>query len=195
MRIVSGRAAAKLIDELALRSAHLNTVEPRVRAIVNDVRQHGDRALRKYAEKWDGLDARSPVRVSQSEMAQCWEHACAKFAQFAEVGGSEYTAILRTAETAILESKLDGVSLGQLVRPLDSVGCYVPGGRYPLLSTVLMTVIPAQVAGVKRYGSSRHDRRRRSWAQRRCWEFRSFIELEAPRQSQRWPMERRACRA
>src|SRR5208337_1064645 len=42
-----------------------------------------------------------------------------------------------------------GVSVGQLVRPLDSVGCYVPGGRYPLVSTVLMTVIPAQVAGVK----------------------------------------------
>ena len=42
-----------------------------------------------------------------------------------------------------------GISLGQLVRPLESVGCYVPGGRYPLVSTVLMTVIPAQVAGVK----------------------------------------------
>src|ERR1019366_10530892 len=43
-----------------------------------------------------------------------------------------------------------GVRLGQLVRPIDSVGCYVPGGRYPLPSTVLMTVIPAQVAGVGR---------------------------------------------
>ena len=42
-----------------------------------------------------------------------------------------------------------GVSVGQLVRPLESVGCYVPGGRYPLPSTVLMTVIPAQVAGVR----------------------------------------------
>ncbi len=42
-----------------------------------------------------------------------------------------------------------GISLGQLVRPLDSVGCYVPGGRFPLVSTLLMTVIPAQVAGVK----------------------------------------------
>jgi histidinol dehydrogenase len=42
-----------------------------------------------------------------------------------------------------------GISLGQLVRPLDSVGCYVPGGRYPLVSTLLMTAVPAQVAGVK----------------------------------------------
>ena len=60
---------------------------------------------------------------------------------------------------------------GQLVRPLDSVGCYVPGGRFPLVSTLLMTVIPAQVAGVKNIrvvspqpqtevlGSSRHARR------------------------------------
>jgi histidinol dehydrogenase len=46
----------------------------------------------------------------------------------------------------------NGISLGQLVRPLDSVGCYVPGGRFPLVSTVLMTVIPAQVAGVKNIG-------------------------------------------
>ncbi len=43
----------------------------------------------------------------------------------------------------------NGISLGQLVRPLESVGCYVPGGRFPLVSTLLMTVIPAQVAGVK----------------------------------------------
>ena len=42
-----------------------------------------------------------------------------------------------------------GISVGQIVRPLESVGCYVPGGRYPLVSTLLMTVIPAQVAGVK----------------------------------------------
>ena len=42
-----------------------------------------------------------------------------------------------------------GISLGQIVRPLESVGCYVPGGRFPLVSTLLMTVIPAQVAGVK----------------------------------------------
>ncbi|HTZ81835.1 MAG TPA: histidinol dehydrogenase, partial [Candidatus Acidoferrales bacterium] len=42
-----------------------------------------------------------------------------------------------------------GISLGQIIRPLESIGCYVPGGRYPLVSTVLMTVIPAQVAGVK----------------------------------------------
>jgi histidinol dehydrogenase len=44
----------------------------------------------------------------------------------------------------------NGITTGQLVRPLDSVGCYVPGGRYPLLSTILMTVIPAQVGGVRR---------------------------------------------
>jgi histidinol dehydrogenase len=43
----------------------------------------------------------------------------------------------------------NGITLAQLVRPLDSVGCYVPGGRFPLVSTLLMTVIPAQVAGVK----------------------------------------------
>ena len=47
-------------------------------------------------------------------------------------------------------SPADGVKTGQIVRPLGSVGCYVPGGRYPLPSTLLMTVTPAQVAGVER---------------------------------------------
>ena len=52
------------------------------------------------------------------------------------------------AKTATWTRTRRGISLGQLAIPLDSVGCYVPGGRYPLVSTLLMTVIPAQVAGV-----------------------------------------------
>ena len=47
--------------------------------------------------------------------------------------------------------KGNGISAGQVVRPLESVGCYVPGGRHPLVSTLLMTVIPAQVAGVRKF--------------------------------------------
>ncbi len=52
------------------------------------------------------------------------------------------------AEAAEWTRSRKGITLGQIVRPLESVGCYVPGGRYPLMSTLLMTVIPAQVAGV-----------------------------------------------
>ena len=65
-------------------------------------------------------------------------------------GGGEYSPILRMAKTNGLDADAAReFSVGQIVRPLDSVGCYVPGGRYPLVSTLLMTVIPAQVAGVK----------------------------------------------
>ncbi len=150
MRIVSGRAAATLINELTLRGAHLNTIEPRVQAILNDVRQHGDRALRKYAVQWDGLGARSPVRVSQAELARCWETLAPGLRSSLELAARNIRRFCELQKPQSWNRTSDGVSLGQIVRALDSVGCYVPGGRYPLLSTVLMTVIPAQVAGVRK---------------------------------------------
>ncbi len=149
MRIVSGREAMALIDELASRSANLEAVEPRVRAIVNDVRRQGDRALRKYAAKWDGLGSQSAVRVSQTEMAKSWESLAPRLRTSLKQAARNIRRFCEVQKPRSWNRNFDGISLGQLVRPLDSVGCYVPGGRYPLVSTVLMTVIPAQVAGVR----------------------------------------------
>ena len=73
MRIVSGKQAEALVERLAARSVELSALEPRVRHIVNDVRRGGDRALRRYAEKWDGLSAKQPLQVSQDEMNAAWE--------------------------------------------------------------------------------------------------------------------------
>ena len=148
MRILSGKAAEALVRRLAARGTELHAIEPRVRRIVNDVRRGGDRALRRYAERWDGLGNRD-LRVSQAELSDAWKSV-----------GSPLRGALRKAAQNIRRfcawqrpnawtRTRDGISVGQLVRPLESVGCYVPGGRYPLVSTLLMTVIPAQVAGVK----------------------------------------------
>jgi histidinol dehydrogenase len=149
MRIVSGREAAELIEQLAARDAHLEAVAPKVRAIVNDVRRHGDRALRKYSAKWDGLGATSVIRVSQAHMAKCWESLAPRLRDSLKHAARNIRRFCELQKPRSWNRTYDGISLGQLVRPLGSVGCYVPGGRYPLVSTVLMTVIPAQVAGVR----------------------------------------------
>jgi len=149
MRMLSGRAAEARVDELAERRSHLSAVEPVVTPIVEAVRRRGDPALRHYAAKWDGLAPRQSMRVPQSEIDGAWNTVTpALRASLRET----VTNIQRYCKwQAPREWRRDrgGMSLGQLVRPLDSVGCYVPGGRHPLLSTLLMTVIPAQVAGVR----------------------------------------------
>ncbi len=158
MRILAGPEQASLVSALAGRGAtDLADVEPVVRRIVEDVRRNGDRALRRYATRWDGLRKDDPLRVPEDEMHRAWEQTDPELQQAIEHAASN---IRRYAEWQGLRGNRDGssewlreiepgVSVGQLVRPLESAGCYVPGGRYPLPSTVLMTVIPAQVAGVQ----------------------------------------------
>jgi histidinol dehydrogenase len=151
MRILEGPAQARLVTALAERGAtDLAEVEPAVRRIVNDVRRNGDRALRRYATSLDGLGKGEPLRVPEEELREAWEQADPDLQNAIEQAAGN---IRRYAEWQAPQEWLreiqPGVSVGQLVRPLESVGCYVPGGRYPLPSTLLMTVIPAQVAGVK----------------------------------------------
>jgi len=149
MRVLAGRAAEKRVRELAARASRLDAVEPPVRRIVADVRRNGDRALVKYARKWDGLQAGQPLRVTTREIRAAWKSAGADFRSALEQAAASIRRFCEWQKPAEWIKKNDGISLGQLVRPLDSVGCYVPGGRYPLPSTLLMTVIPAQVAGVR----------------------------------------------
>jgi histidinol dehydrogenase len=148
-----GSAAAEtVIKELEQRGA-LNTakVDPVVRNILTSIRSRGDEALREFASDLDNLSDDQPFLVSRAEMQAAWEAT-----------GEELKAAMRLAQANIrvfAEKQLphawsfrpsDGMEVGQIVRPLGSVGCYVPGGRYPLPSTLLMTVTPAQVAGVER---------------------------------------------
>ena len=155
MRILEGSAQARLVTALAGRGAtDLAEVEPAVRRIVNDVRRNGDRAVRRYATRWDGLGEGEPLRVSEDELHQAWEQTNSELRDAIKqaAGNIRRYAEWQAATDTDKEWRREiqpGVFVGQLVRPLESVGCYVPGGRYPLPSTVLMTVIPAQVAGVR----------------------------------------------
>jgi len=150
MRIVSGRAAETLVRRLQRRgAADLTQVESQVRRIVNNVRDNGDRALRRYAERWDGLKREQHMKVAPSDLEAAWKQAPQDFKQALMVAAAnirQYCEWQRPTEWRLLLQP--GIEVGQILRPLRSAGCYVPGGRYPLPSTMLMTVIPAQVAGV-----------------------------------------------
>jgi len=149
MRILEGRAAEGYVRKLEQRGQKLDALEPRVRRIVQSVRRDGDRALRRYAKKWDGLEARDPLRVSEEEMQTALKAASRELRMALDTAAGNIRAFCEWQKPAEWEHVMQGRRLGQLIRPLSSVGCYVPSGRYPLPSTLLMTVIPAQVAGVK----------------------------------------------
>jgi len=148
----SRAAADALIETLERRGAMSSArVEPVVRRILAEVRKNGDRALLNYATEFDGLAKGQHLLVSSEEMKAAWETTSPKLQAAMMVARGN---ILAFAESQLpqewMNSPVAGVKTGQIVRSLDSVGCYVPGGRYPLPSTLLMTVTPAQVAGVKR---------------------------------------------
>jgi histidinol dehydrogenase len=146
------RQTEEIIARLEKRgTAALDAVLPAVRRIVSDVRKNGDRALLRYAKRLDGLADAARLRVTREEMSTAWEAlnpALRDALQFAsaQIRGFAERQVPRSWSF----SPLKGLSTGQLVRPLGSVGCYVPSGRHPLPSTLLMTAISAQVAGVQR---------------------------------------------
>ena len=158
MKIVTTRGrgakeAAALLHELERRGAVKTAeVEPAVRKIMTAVRTGGDRALAKLAAKYDRFDPKTQaLRVSRDEMHAAWDatpHDLRNAMQTAAENIRSFAQQQRPEEW--MTENTPGVAVGQIVRPLESVGCYVPGGRFPLPSTLLMTTIPAQVAGVPR---------------------------------------------
>src|SRR5208337_2757964 len=124
----------------------LDSVLPAVRRIVADVRRQGDRALLRYAAKFDGLANASTLRVTPSEMAAAWESLNPAMQEALSTAARQIRAFaVSQLPASFSDEPIPGLTTGQLVRPLGSVGCYVPSGRHPLPSTLLMTVIPAQV--------------------------------------------------
>jgi histidinol dehydrogenase len=149
MRILSGAAAAARVQKIAARGSRVDDVEPVVRRIVGDVRRQGDRALRKYAERWDRLGRKESLQVPQQDIDRAWNSVTPDFKSSLRGAAENIRRFCEWQKPAEWMRTRKGISVGQIIRPLDSVGCYVPGGRYPLISTLLMTVIPAQIAGVR----------------------------------------------
>ena len=151
MKLITSKRGAAVLKRLANRGAlDLARVEKTVAKIVADVRKKGDGALFHYSRKFDGLTSKA-FRVGESEIDGAWRQVSSEFRAALETAAEN---IRRFAEwqkpQEWMRDVQSGVRLGQMIRPLESVGCYVPGGRHPLPSTLLMTVIPAQIAGVSR---------------------------------------------
>jgi len=162
MRILQGHQQTQFVNALERRgTTDLAEVEPTVHRIVNEVRRKGDRALRRYAARLDGLQSKAPICVLEAELEQAWEQTPADVKQAIVQAAANIRRYCEWQKPEEWTREISpGICVGQLVRPLDSVGCYIPGGRYPLPSTLLMTVTPAQVAGVKhiRVASPHPDR-------------------------------------
>jgi histidinol dehydrogenase len=150
IRILDGLKKDRFVRALEERGTNdLAEVEPAVRRIVKDVRRNGDRALRRYAARWDSLEKSEPVRVPDSDLHEAWQKVPPQLQDAITQAASNIRRYCEWQKPEEWRREIQpGICVGQLVRPLASVGCYVPGGRYPLPSTLLMTVIPAQVAGV-----------------------------------------------
>ncbi len=148
----SARQTEELLAALERRGgAALDQVLPAVRRIVTDVRRHGDRALLRYAAQFDGLAGAASLRVTREEMADAWEAIDPALRVALSTAAGQIRGFAQRQLPASWKlTPVAGLTTGQLVRPLGSVGCYVPSGRHPLPSTLLMTAIPAQVAGVER---------------------------------------------
>jgi len=146
IRIIESNDVGKILARKAARFADAEAV---VRPILEAVRKRGDKALLEYARKFDKFD-RKTVVVGPGELRAAEESLSSAFRAAIQTASKNIRAF---AKLQMPENKskviAPGLRVGQIVRPLDTVAAYIPSGRYPLPSTLMMTVIPAQVAGVK----------------------------------------------
>jgi histidinol dehydrogenase len=157
MRIIRTKGRGAQLTEATLAAlerrggAALDSVLPGVKRIVADVRKQGDRALLRYAAQFDGLKDSENSRITPEEMTGAWDALNPALRDALSTAADQIrTFAVNQLPASWNDSLVPGLTTGQLVRPLASVGCYVPSGRHPLPSTLLMTAIPAQVAGVSR---------------------------------------------
>lgn len=146
------REAAAVLASLEYRGgAALDSVLPAVKRIVARIRRDGDRALLRYGAQLDGLEDAERLSISPQEMTEAWEAIDPAVREALKTAARQIRKFAKQQlPKSWSHSSIAGLKVGQLVRPIDSVGCYVPSGRHPLPSTLLMTAIPAQVAGVGR---------------------------------------------
>ena len=145
MRILAAKEIGRLLKR---RAARLAEAEETVRPILEAVRQRGDRALMEYARKFDGFEGRT-VRVPDRDLRAAEARLTPAFRRAAQTAAANIRAYAeRQMPREWTREMRPGLRLGQIVRPLDTVAAYIPAGRYPLPSTLLMTAVPAQVAGV-----------------------------------------------
>ena len=136
-------------------------VKAAVEAILADIEARGDVAVRELSFKFDQWTPKS-FRLSQSEIQACIDAVPTRDLgdiQFAQAQVRRFAEVQRAALKDVEVETLPGVILGHKNIPVASVGCYVPGGKYPLVASAHMSVVTAKVAGVKRIVAATPDRK------------------------------------
>jgi histidinol dehydrogenase len=120
--------------------------------IVADVRKRGDAALDQWTRNLDGRDvARDGVWISRREYQAARKRVSREFLHAAGHAAENVRRVAEQQKPRQWNLQVEpGVNVGQIVRPIETIGCYIPGGRFALVSTLIMTVVPAQAAGVQR---------------------------------------------
>jgi histidinol dehydrogenase len=145
IRILSQDEAESVLNR---RGVRLEEAEQTVRPILKAVAARGDEALLEFGRKLDGLGD-EPFQVPGHELAEAAVRLQPQVRTAIETAARNIREFARTQlPQPFLREFSNGRKLGQIVRPLDAVGCYIPSGRYPLPSTLLMSAILAQEAGV-----------------------------------------------
>lgn len=121
-------------------------------SIVDDVRKRGDRALLEYTKRFDEATlTRKDLMISPSELRKAYSEVSDEQVKALRMAMERLEAVeTQLMERLIFDTSANGVDIWHRVRPIDSVGCYVPGGSAAYPSTLIMNVVPAKVAGVRR---------------------------------------------
>ena len=151
MRIIKEKqidAFIKILQQRASVSVKENDIQKSVRKIIIDVQKQGDRAVKRYTEKFDSLKL-SRLAVNKREIESASKKVDKDFLTALKLSAKRIRAFHERRKEKSWQFSNDGITLGQIIRPVERAGVYVPGGKAAYPSTVLMNVIPAQVAGVK----------------------------------------------
>lgn len=138
-----------VLDRIEATFGERISAEEAVRRILRDVRARGDAALREWSAKLDGFPAKAPIRVPAEALSAALEALDPDVRSALELAADRIREFHRRQPLTSWFTNDLGGTLGQFIRPHARVGLYVPGGTAPLPSSVLMSAIPAQVAGVK----------------------------------------------
>lgn len=142
-------SAAQIEKELPRAAMDLATAVEVVRPLVDRIRSSGAQAIQEIAKEIDGIDI-SPIRVSESELAKALAGLDDELRESLEIAIERVRKVSLASRPQDFETTLAaGASVSQRWQPVDSVGLYVPGGKAVYPSSVIMNVVPAQVAGVK----------------------------------------------
>lgn len=149
MQIIDNPSRNTWNDILKRPTQTVDDIKVTVNMVFNEIRQEGDVAIKRYTERFDGVNLKSNI-VTQEELQKASELVSDALKEAIDVAKLNIVAF-HTAQktTKISLETTEGVNCWQEKRPIEKVGLYIPGGTAPLFSTVLMLAVPAQIAGCK----------------------------------------------